>query len=192
MGTANAASPAEGYSRRFWTRLKEKIGLKSAIVDLVLASLTVFFHHTIFGEQYWGRLFLSGILAFIAFAIGHLLIKSISLLISRDKQLEVLERRVPELERNISHRKYQKLKDVQAGANFLWLTREESELWRQNRQQWMIYAVDAIADARDIDEESAKNLLFESSGMDSYDDFRILQRHMENLKKVIDSFPRSP
>jgi hypothetical protein len=192
MGTANAASPAEGYSRRFWKRLKEKIGLKGAIVDLVLASLTVLFHHTVFGERYWWALFLSGIIAFIVFAIGHLLMKSVSLLISRDKRLEVVEARVPELEREIRDRKYQKLKDVRSYANNLWLTREDSALWRQNRQQWMIYAVDAIADARDIDEESAKNLLFESSGMDSYDDFRILQRHMENLKKVIDSFPRSP
>jgi len=70
--------------------------------------------------------------------------------------------------------------------------KEDSALWKHHRQQWMIRAVQAIADARDIDEESAKNVLCESGGMDSYDEFAIVQRHMENLKTIINSFSVIP
>lgn len=91
MKDPNAATAAQGYFRRFWARLKKKIRLKDATVDLTLAILTATVMHFAWGMKDWLHLIASGVIAYILFSIGHLMWKAITLLISRDKELEIAE-----------------------------------------------------------------------------------------------------
>ena len=186
METTNAAPTARGYYRRFCLRLKETIHLRDARVDLTLSVIAAIVGRFVWRTEDWLHVIVSCALAFIVFSIGHFLFKVISLWIARDKQLEVLEARVPQLELDIETRKQKRFQEIQDDADFLWITRTEDDLslWKLNQQRWVMYAPSVVADYCAIDRETATKRLFDCSGMDSYETKAVLQRHIANLKTI--------
>lgn len=162
-------------------------------MGVIPAAAAPYVQHLLRGsELHWGSYVVSAILTYVAFFLFlYLPIKALLLLISRDKRLEILELRVPQLELALKNKRCDRFEEVKDDADFLWITRTEnnSGLWKQNRLRWMMYAVTVVADYCGIDKATAEKQLFDCTGMDSYEDTAILQRHMANLK-TIRNYPR--
>ena len=91
MNELNAAPAAQGYSCRFWSRLKYKIHLRDAVVDVTLAISAAIVGRILWKSEDWWHLIISCAISFVIFVSLHLCWKSIALLIARDQKLEALE-----------------------------------------------------------------------------------------------------
>lgn len=155
-------------------------------MGLTAAILTPLVHHLIFIDNRWWTYAISALITYAAFFVVYVLVKALVLLISRDKRLEEMEARIPQLEFEIRDRKQKRFVEIQDDADFLWTTRTENDLplWKLNQQRWVMYAPSVVADYCGIDKEIATKQLFDCSGMDSYETKAVLQRHIANLKTI--------